>query len=70
MKLWYWGREVLIKKVFDLIQKRNIKKASEAVTPIVVLWSDIKLFYWEVTETKQKIIQKRDKVVLLIQETS
>ena len=31
MKLWYGGKEILIKKEFDLTHKENIEKNKEAL---------------------------------------
>ena len=46
MKLWYRGKEILIKKVFDLTHKENIEKNKEALRkpvglsfPLWILWN-------------------------------
>ena len=75
MKLWYRGEEVIIKKVFYLTHKENIKKTKgsikktrEAVAPSL---DTVKLcaskYYIERSQV-QKMIQNWEKLILIILE--
>ena len=61
------NEEVLIKKVFHLTVKENIKKTREAVTPKYCETVCVKILTLRgLTGTVQKMIKNWEKVVLII----
>ena len=45
MKLWYRGKEILIKRVFHLIHKENIEKTKEVLRKLEILSPSLKILW-------------------------